>query len=118
VTALYEVKLTPEAAGASEATLGTSFLRWVDPEDGEARELVRTISTADLAPTFEQASPRFQLAVLVAEYAEVLRESFWAQQTGTTIEELADDVTMLRESLPSDEEVQEFVGMVRATPER
>jgi Ca-activated chloride channel family protein len=116
VTALYEVKLTPEAVDASDATLGTSFLRWIDSDDGEARELARTISTADLASSFESAAPRFQLAVLVAEYAEVLRESFWARQAGVSLDGLADDVRMLRETLPYDEDVQEFVGLVRSTP--
>jgi len=30
--------------------------------------------------TFEEASPEFQLAGTVAEFAEILRESFWAQE--------------------------------------
>ena len=34
----------------------------------------------ELVPEFEHAASRFQLAAIVAEYAEILRESYWAWQ--------------------------------------
>ena len=118
VTALYEVKLSPEDADHPFADLGIVSLRWIDPDDHEARELVRTISTEAFASSFDSAAPRFRLSVLVAQYAEVLRDSFWARQSDTTLSDIASDVRMLRELLPFDEEVQEFVGLVRSTPGR
>jgi Ca-activated chloride channel family protein len=113
VTALYEVKLTPDAAtSGSDARIGTVYLRWLDGETGQASEIVALIATSSLVDDFRSASPRFQQDVLVAQYAEVLRESFWAEQVGSTLEALAEEVLVLRGLLPRDEDVQEFIGLV------
>jgi Ca-activated chloride channel family protein len=115
VTALYEVELTPEAARDPYATLGRASLRWIDVDDSEARELARTISTDDLARSFESASPRLQLAVLVAQYAEVLRESRWAGRADVTLADVAYDVRLLDELGHDDDDVREFVRLVERT---
>lgn len=39
-----------------------------------------SISTDVLKGAFEKATPSFQLAASVAEFAEILRGSFWAQE--------------------------------------
>ena len=76
VTALYEVKLHPSAEGR----IATVYLRWEDPDSREVIEIQRgPWTSADLAESFPAADPYFQLAVVVAEYAEVLRDSYWAQ---------------------------------------
>ena len=74
VTALYELKLHDDAEGA----LGTVFVRYEDPDSGEVVELNRTLRSDELFGGFEEAPVRFQLAAIVAEYAEILRESYWA----------------------------------------
>ena len=74
VTALYELKLH----GATGA-LGTVFVRYEDPESGGILEVSRTFEDRELHSYFEDALPRFQLAAVVAEYAEILRESYWAR---------------------------------------
>lgn len=110
VTALYELKpLTEDVSG----DLGLARLRWLDPETGSPRETQRVISSGDLAPDFTRASPRFQLDVVVAQYAEVLRESMWARQTGSDLEDVAAWSDHLIRVLPEDPEVVEFVGLVR-----
>ncbi len=81
VTALYEVKLTP---GAAPGRLATVRFRYARPEYEGAgaprvRELERTFDVADLARRFEDASPRFRLDAAVAEFAELLRGSYWAR---------------------------------------
>ena len=43
-------------------------------------EVSKDIFAAELEDTFEDASPEFQLAAAVAEFAEILRDSFWAQE--------------------------------------
>ncbi|MDY7100285.1 MAG: von Willebrand factor type A domain-containing protein [Actinomycetota bacterium] len=105
VTALYEVKLADTSAEAvahgADATdtgaaadvpvvsrppteavpvgaLGTVALRWEDPDTGEVTETSRTILRSDLAPTYEQTSPHFQLASTVGAWAELLRGSYFA----------------------------------------
>lgn len=76
VTALYEIKLHEGATGQ----LATVFIRHEDPDTRRISEINEEIFTTQLNKTFEAASPEFQLAATVAEFAEILRESFWAQE--------------------------------------
>ncbi|RKU16627.1 hypothetical protein C6503_11930 [Candidatus Poribacteria bacterium] len=75
VTALYEIKLHEGSTGQ----LATVFIRSEDPDTRRVSEINEEIFTTELNDTFEAASPEFQLAATVAEFAEILRESFWAQ---------------------------------------
>jgi len=76
VTALYEIKLHEDATGQ----MATVFIRHEDPDTHRVSEINEEIFTTELNGTFEEASPEFQLAATVAEFAEILRESFWAQE--------------------------------------
>ncbi len=82
VTALYEVKLFPEAEGE----IFTVYLRWEDPDDHQVHETEEVFSTDELGESFSSADPYFQLDVIVAEFAEILRNSYWAE--GSTLENL------------------------------
>ena len=63
-----------------------------------------------LAHHFDAASPRFRLTATVAEYAEILRESYWAQDSSLShVLALAQDV---RRDIPYDGDVAEFVSLV------
>jgi Ca-activated chloride channel family protein len=106
VTALYEVKLHPEAGGR----IATVHLRWRDPDTAEVEELSQGLYTEDLAERFTDAAPRFQLAVLVAEYAEVLRGSYWAEES--TLAGVLEEAERIGELLPEDADVAEFVELV------
>lgn len=77
VTALYEVELKPGAP--AEGLIATLHLRYKTPEVGNVTETAKKLRVADLAPTWEAASPGFRLAALVAEFAEILKESPWAK---------------------------------------
>lgn len=109
VTALYELKPFGHAAG----DLGVVKLRWIDPTSGIAHQIEHDISTEMLVAEFEATSPRFQLDVVVAQYAEVLRESIWARQVGTTLSELATWSDRMSQVLFDDDHVSEFAGLVR-----
>lgn len=76
VTAIYEIKLRSNAVGQ----LATVFIRHEDPDTGHVTEVNESIATDALKGTFEEATPTFQLAASVAEFAEILRGSFWAQK--------------------------------------
>ena len=108
VTALYEVKLHDGADGV----LGTVFLRYEDPDTGEVTELRRDLLRNELAASFEDASPRFQLAAVVAEYAEVLRGSYWAiwDREGT-LGAVAREAARLAQLIPEDNDVVEFAAL-------
>ncbi len=76
VTALYEIKLHEAADGK----LATVSIRHEDPDTRNITEVNTSISTDALKGSFEETTPAFQLAAAVAEFAEILRGSFWAQE--------------------------------------
>jgi Ca-activated chloride channel family protein len=107
--ALYAVRLR---AGA-EGRLATVQLRWQDPDSGAVQEINGNFNTWELASRFEDSSPRYQLAVTVAQYAEILRESSYSGNT--SLNELAHRAGWLADRLGEDEQVAEFADLVRRT---
>ncbi len=107
VTALYELKLH----GGESGPLATVFIRYQDPDTGEVSEVSRNFERTQLRQDFEDSSPRFQLAAAVAEYAEILRESYWAQ--GGNLEDVLTMAERVRGLLAEDSDVAEFVGLVK-----
>ena len=73
-------------------------------------EIDREFLRSELAPEFGEASPRFQMSAVVAEYAEILRESYWAQEG--SLERVAAEAGRVHRQLPSDEDVAEFASLV------
>ena len=87
-----------------------TYLRYENPDSGETVELNRAISGAEFAGTFEAASARFQLAALVAEYAEVLRHSYWAK--GSSLADVLAQARRVATLLIDDPDVVEFLHLV------
>lgn len=106
VTALYALQLRPNATGR----LATVNLRWENPQTHAVQEVNGDFNTWDLTPSFDQASLRYQLDVVVAQYAEVLRRSPWAQ--GTSLSDLYIRAARLSAQIPDDPDVAEFAGLV------
>lgn len=73
VTALYEVKLKPGAR--PEQRIATFQLRFREPDMGALQETARELRVSDLAPSWEKASPGLRFASVVAELAEILKQS-------------------------------------------
>lgn len=107
VTALYEVKFQSKADPT--ATAMTVYVRYEDPESGTVTELSRSLAQVDFATAFSETSPRFQFAAVVAEYAEILRESYWARES--SLAAVASEAQRIAEHLPHDEDVQEFAQL-------
>jgi Ca-activated chloride channel family protein len=105
-TALYAVLLRPNANGR----LATIQLRWEDPGSHQVTEINGNFNTWDLAQSFEQADPRYQLAVVVAQYAEMLRHSPWAAETYPS--QMVDHAYRLSSILWNDTGVVEFANFV------
>ena len=76
VTALYEIKLHEDVKGK----LATVFIRHEDPDTQQVTEISETISTEQLKHAYGDATPEFQLVGAVAEFAEILRDSYWAKE--------------------------------------
>jgi Ca-activated chloride channel family protein len=137
VTALYEIKLRgdlrevdagsedvdatdhaakPLASPRSDDVM-TVRLRWEDPDSGEITEMARSLTRNEIYDHAGETSPYYGLTVLVAQYAEVLRHSYWANEAGTTMADLARDAQEIAEALPNDPDVQEFASLVALATE-
>jgi Ca-activated chloride channel family protein len=81
VTALYEIKLHPGASGK----IATVYIRWQDPDTYKVREIHETFKTREMEDSFRLADPYFQFSVIVAEFAEILRGSYWAEGSSLSL---------------------------------
>ncbi|MBK8989837.1 MAG: hypothetical protein IPM39_27880 [Chloroflexi bacterium] len=77
---------------------------------GEVSEITQSIALSEFAPAFTQATPRFQLSAIVAEYAEILRCSYWAKDN--SLGNIVTEARRIAEYLPGDADVQEFANLV------
>jgi Ca-activated chloride channel family protein len=105
-TAIYAVQFYPGANGR----IGTVYLRWEDPDTRQVTEISGDFHTVDLETSFEAASPRYQLAIIVAQYAELLRNSYWSGDA--TFGQLSIYAQRLANQLAYDEDVFEFASLV------
>ena len=106
VTALYEIKLFEDASGE----IATVYMRWENPESGNVLELSQSFSSDEMAAEFHDADPYFQRAVLVAEFAEILKESYWAQTS--SLDSVLEEAQRLEDYLYADPDMSEFVDLV------
>ncbi|MCD6289275.1 MAG: von Willebrand factor type A domain-containing protein [Anaerolineae bacterium] len=106
VTALYEFKLHDGAEGR----VATVFIRYQDPDTGEVTEIQQSLGTSDILPTFEEAPLSFQLDAAVAEFAEVLRKSYWAQNT--RLRDVLALAQRVSAAMPDDADVTELVYLI------
>ena len=106
VVALYEVEFHDGAEGRA----ATVFARYEDPDTGEVRESTREILRSEFSMDAEEASPRFQLDAAAAEYAEILRGSYWAR--GSSLAAVRELTQRLSKLLPDDPNVAEFASLV------
>jgi Ca-activated chloride channel homolog len=106
VTALYVVRLRPGTQGR----IATVQLRWKDPQTQAVQEINGNFNTWDVVGHFKLASPRYRLAVMAAEFAEVLRQSPYAQRVNW--QDLTAYANQLADELREDRDVNEFAGLV------
>ena len=113
VTALYELRL--EAGAAPDGVLATVRLRWLDPQTGEPTEIETGIVVAEVAADIGAASPYLRQTAAAAEFAELLRKSFWAQCGSIdAVSELLDGV---RADLGEQRDYRELARRVNAASE-
>ena len=110
VTALYEVKFKDEVPSSQQGNALIVYVRYQDIETSQVREINQTFGRTQFAGSFDVTSPRFKLAAAVAEYAEILRSSYWAR--GSSLENVQGLAQRVKQALPGDEDVAEFVDLV------
>lgn len=103
--ALYAIHFVPGAEGR----IATMQLRWQDPDSYEVQELNGNINTWDLGEDYETMSPSYQQAVTVMQFAEVLRQSPWGEET--SLKQVRKFAENLRWTT-SDPDVIEFIDLV------
>jgi Ca-activated chloride channel family protein len=115
VTALYEIKLREQATGRGgerayrDAPVATLRLRW-RPEGAEGFvETERALTLGELAERWERASPALRLAGLAAEYAELLRGSYWAREG--SLDEVFRGLQRLQPELTGDPRAAELAAL-------
>ena len=113
VTALYEVVLQPDVQ-ESQAPLATVYVRWQDLQNGEIMERNQSLALSEMAATFTDSAPSLQLAVTVAEYGEILRNSDWGADS--TLEQFLAEAqridTLLTNTSGADAAVTELVDLL------
>jgi Ca-activated chloride channel homolog len=103
--ALYALQLHPGAGGR----VATVQLRWRSPVSGRVEEIRGDVTSGDLQRNFEQSDARFQLAAVVAQFAELLRDSHWTGETH--YDDVASWASRVAGLLPADGDVQEFARL-------
>ena len=107
VTALYEIKINDDVT--DDMTLATVTVRYEHPDSGVVSEIEQSVTKGDLAAEFTDASTRYQLAAVVAEFAELLRHSYWAREGN--LSEIETQTDRLRQLLPDDTDVAELADL-------
>jgi Ca-activated chloride channel homolog len=107
VTALYELALESDDA---DGVIATAYIRYQDADTEEVVEISRDITTADVLASMDEAPASFKLHAAVAEFAELLRESVWAEDGsyGAVLALLND----ARDDLTDTEDLDELVTMI------
>jgi len=115
IVALYEIERT---SGSGDGPLATVNLRWKapkmagqDPNEIDVKEIKSEVHGANAVASFNAASSGFRQAVLVAQFAEILRRSSHAQ--GDSFEPLLTEMLKLENEL-KDADFTEFCLLVSA----
>jgi len=106
VTALYELKLWPDKNG----TVATTYVRYKDTDTYEVTEFKSSIAAKDLNKSFEDSSSQFRLAATVAEFAEILRKSYWAKDA--TLDSVLEHAQQLSSEFKNDSDVIELADLI------
>jgi len=108
-TALYELKLWPEKKG----TVATSYVRYKDADTFAVSEFKSSIATADIKKSFNDSNSDFRLAATVAEFAEILRKSYWAK--GAKLSHTLEHAKRLSTERSGHADITELVDLISKT---
>ena len=106
-TALYELKLHQNS---NTDLVATVFIRHKSPDaDKVVSEVSYPVVREVFSTRFDNTTPDFRLAAAAAEFAEILRESYWARDASLA------DVKIVAQSVSDtrrDPEITEFVDLI------
>lgn len=100
VTALYLVRLAPEASGR----VAEVRVRWLDPKTRQASESYESVAATDLSGDFAGADPRLRVCYAAAFFAVSLRGGEGARDVNLTdLARIADDAAARLNERQSDD---------------
>ena len=105
-TALYELKLWPEKPGK----IATTQIRYKDPDTYKVTEMAADFGTSGVQRNAEAISSSFALSTVVTEFAEILRDSYWAK--GASLDDTLLKAQQLSGEFPDDADVIELVNLI------
>ncbi len=113
VTALYELELRSGSGGGGggDGELGTVRLRWEDPEDRSVDETSLRLDADIVTDRWDETDRDFRLAVTVAAWAELLRDSPHAGEV--TMSQIAAEADALSPGSGAIEELAELIDLSR-----
>ena len=108
-TALYEVTLD-HRWDRSRGPIATATLRYRRPASERITETWASLSADDVEGSFRDAGAHFRLAVVAAEFAEVLRDSPFVEDR--SMEELSYQAERVADDLRRDDDAEELAGLI------
>ncbi|WP_423921637.1 YfbK domain-containing protein [Candidatus Poriferisodalis sp.] len=113
-TALYELTLVDPESGSrrSNETLAKVTLRYERPASEAITEVSATIRTRDAHRSFDGAVRHFRLAAVAAEFAEVLRESWFTDDP--SMRTLRREAEVLTRDFRGDPDVAKLARLITA----
>ncbi len=110
VTALYELKFHDAAQVEKTDAALTVYIRYQDIDSGQVVELAEPFVRADFLSNVNQTSAGFRFIAAVAEYAEILRGSYWAQDS--SLEAVRELALSAQSAFANNNEVAEFMTLL------
>ena len=110
-TALYEVTLD-RGWDRSRGAIATATLRYRRPASERITETWASLHPDDVEPSFRDAGAHFRLAVVAAEFAEVLRDSPFVEDR--SMEELGYQADRVADELRRDADAEELADLIDA----
>jgi Ca-activated chloride channel family protein len=80
------------------------------PDTHQVIEISQDYEAHQLAFDFRETDPYFQRVVIVAEYAEILKGSYWAEES--SLEDVYSVAARLKDYLYIDDEMEEFIDLI------
>ena len=108
-TALYEVTLD-RGWDRSRGPIATATLRYRRPASERITETWASLHADDVESSFRDAGAHFRLAVVAAEFAEVLRDSPFVEDR--SMEELSYQADRVADDLRRDDDAEELAGLI------
>ena len=108
-TALYEVTLD-RGWDRGRGPIATATLRYRKPASERINETWASLHPDDVERSFRDAGPHFRLAVVAAEFAEVLRDSPFVEDR--SMEELSYQAGRVADDLRRDTDTEELADLI------